>query len=304
MNQDKTNTITVNLSSETATLRTVVMCFANPMSIRATLQYGGVDAALLYQLWHNKFNFFYNHEKVRKQQQLFMEVMKANGVEVLSADQVSGCATQHYTRDIGFAIDDTFFCANPRRYYRKRELEGIESLLPRFSKVARLERGAIEGGDVIIVDEQYVIVGLGEETNKEGVDCLRRKLKELGIDREIVTMEFTHRGIIHLDTKFNIPAEGIGLIHPKSFKPESLKWLENHFDLIEATDEETANIEINTLALSPRKVVMRERSERLASLLESKGVEPILIDYSEVTKLPGSFRCTTLPIVRAESGTG
>ncbi len=299
MNQDKTDFISINLPSETATLKTVVMCFANPVSVSSVLRYRGIDTALLYQLWYNKFSPFFNCEKVRRQQQTFMEIMKDNGVEVLLADQVSGCATQHYTRDIGFAIDDAFFCANPRRYYRKRELEGLKSLLPRFSKVARLEKGSIEGGDVII-DERYVIVGLGEETNKEGVDCLRRKLKESGIDREIVEIEFAHRGIIHLDTKFNIPAKGIGFIHTKSFKPESLKWLENHFDLIEATDEETANIEINTFALSPRKVVMRERSERLASLLESKGVETILVDYSEVTKLPGSFRCTTLPIERVQ----
>lgn len=299
MNQDKTDFISINLPSEIATLKTVVMCFANPTSVSSVLRYGGIDSALLYQLWYNQFSLFFNCEKVCRQQQTFMEIMKANGVEVLLADQVSGCGAQHYTRDIGFAIDDIFFCANPRRYYRKREIEGLESLLRRFSKVARLEKGAIEGGDVI-VDEQYVIVGLGEETNKEGVNCLRRKLKELGVDREIVTIEFTHRGIIHLDTKFNIPAKGVGFIHTKSFKPESLKWLENHFDLIEATDEETANIEINTFALSPRKVVMRERSERLASLLESKGVETILVDYSEVTKLPGSFRCTTLPVERVQ----
>ena len=204
MSQNKIDFISINLPSETATLKTVVMCFANPVSVSSVLRYGGIDAALLYQLWYNKFNPFINCEKVRRQQQTFMEIMKTNGVEVLLADQVSGCATQHYTRDIGFAIDDTFFCANPRRSYRKRELEGLERLLPRFSKIARLEKGAIEGGDVI-VDEQYLIVGLGEETNNEGVDCLRRKLKESGIDREIVTIEFTHRGIIHLDTKFNIP---------------------------------------------------------------------------------------------------
>lgn len=297
MNQDKTNLISINLPSETATLKTVVMCFAGPISVSSLLRYGGIDTALLYQLWYNKFSPFFNFEKARQQQQAFMEIMKHNGVEVLLADQVPGCATQHYTRDIGFAIDDTFFCANPRRYYRKRELEGLKNLLPRFSKAVHLESGVIEGGDVI-VDEQYIIVGLGEETDKEGVDCLRKKLKASGIDREVVTIEFTHRGIIHLDTKFNIPAKGIGLIHPGSFKPASLKWLENHFDLIEATDEETANIEINTFALSPRKVAMRERSERLASLLEAKGVETILLDYSEVTKLPGSFRCTTLPIER------
>ena len=274
------------------------MCLANPISIYSILRYGLTDRAALYQLWYNRFAF-YRYKKVHQQQRAFMEAIKKNGVEVLLADEVPGCATQHYIRDIGFAIDDTFFLANPRRYYRRLELEGLRNLLPRFSKVVRLESGSIEGGDVI-VDEDYIIAGLGEETSKDGIDCLRSKLKGLGIGREIVELEFTHRGIIHLDTKFNIPAKGIGLIHPKSFKKESLRWLENHFDLIEATDKETVNLEINTFTLSPKKVVMQEGSKRLASVLNSKGIETILIDYSEVTKLPGSFRCTTLPIEKAK----
>ncbi len=297
MNKDQANIIEVNIPSETATLKRVVVCLANPISIYPILRYGLIDQAALYQLWHNRFSF-YNYRKVRLQQKAFMEVMEANGIEILLAYEVPGCNTQHYIRDIGFAIDDTFFFANPRRYYRKREIEGLRNLLPRFSKVIRLESGSIEGGDVI-VDDYHIIVGLGEETDIEGIETLRKKLKELKIDREIITIEFTHRGIIHLDTRFNIPAKGIGLIHPKSFKKESLRWLENHFDLIEATDEEAVNIEINTFTLSPKKVVMQERSKHLASLLEAKGIETILIDYSEVTKLPGSFRCTTLPIERA-----
>ena len=145
MSQNKIDFISINLPSETATLKTVVMCFANPVSVSSVLRYGGIDAALLYQLWYNKFNPFINCEKVRRQQQTFMEIMKTNGVEVLLADQVSGCATQHYTRDIGFAIDDTFFCANPRRSYRKRELEGLERLLPTFPKLLALKREQLRG---------------------------------------------------------------------------------------------------------------------------------------------------------------
>lgn len=198
----KANIISISIPSETAPLKKVVLCLANPVSIYPILRYGVIDKAALYQLWHNRFAF-YNYKKVRQQQEALMKCMKVNGVEVLLADEMPGCATQHYIRDIGFAIDDTFFCASPRRFYRKRELEGLRNILPRFSRVAQLEKGSIEGGDVI-VDDDFIIVGLGEETNKEGIESLRRKLRELRIDREIVAIEFSHRGIIHLDTKFNI----------------------------------------------------------------------------------------------------
>jgi hypothetical protein len=160
MNQGNTNSIPVNIPSEFATLRRVVMFLANPMSVFSFLRQGGFDIAAIYQLWHNKWAIIHDYQRVRQQQRAFIEVMERNGVEVLFAEAVPGCFTQHYTRDIGFAIDDTFFCANPRRRARQRELEGLRNLLPRFSKVARLENGTIEGGDVI-VDEQYIIVGLG-----------------------------------------------------------------------------------------------------------------------------------------------
>lgn len=289
--------IKVNLPSETATLKTVVMCFANSVKITSAFKHGAIDSTLFYQLLHNRLNPFFDSKKVCSQQQIFMDVLKSNGVQVLLADQIPECSTQHYTRDIGFAIDDTFFVANPRRNYRKREIEGIKGLISQFSKVSIIDDGVIEGGDVI-VDDQYVIIGLGEETNKKGINCLRNKMRDSGIEREIITLEFSHRGVIHLDTKFNISAKGVGFIHPKSFDSKSLKWLENNFDLVEATDKEMKNIEINTLSISPKKIVMQKRSTRLASELEKKGVEVIFVDYSEVLKLPGSFRCTTLPIER------
>ena len=133
--------IKINVPSETATLKTVVMCLANPVNVASIFRHSGIDLPLIYQLWHNKFNPFFNYSKVRFQQQVFIDILRANGVQVLLADQVSGCGTQHYTRDIGFAIDDVFFVANPRRYYRKRELDGIKNLLSRFSKASSIDDG-------------------------------------------------------------------------------------------------------------------------------------------------------------------
>ena len=289
--------IEINVPSETATLKQVVMCLANPVSISSLFRYGAFDIASIHQLLHNRWTFFYDYQKVCLQQQKLINVMQSHGVEVLLADNISSCISQHYIRDIGFAIDDVFFCANLRRSYRQREQQGLQQLLSSFSQVVQLEDGSIEGGDVLI-NEDYVIIGLGEETDREGIACLKKSLSKLGIKREIIVLEFSHRGVIHLDTKFNIVAPNIGLIYPNSFKSSSLRWLEQHFDLVEVTPSEVANVEINTLSLSPEKLVMLTRSQRLASVLQAKGLEIIQVDYSEVTKLPGSFRCTTLPIKR------
>jgi N-dimethylarginine dimethylaminohydrolase len=80
-----------------------------------------------------------------------------------------------------------------------------------------------------------------------------------------------------------------------------MRWFGEHFDLIPVTDEEALAVEVNAFALAPGVVVVAERSERIATELQVRGIEVIPIDYSEVTKIPGSFRCSTLPLARSSA---
>lgn len=292
-----TQRIHVNVRSEIDTLKTVVMCWANPHRTTLSMVASVFNSSVRKQLRHNIWKT-YDYVRVREQQQRVVQVLRDHGVTVLFLDNVPGISSQHYTRDIAFCIDDAFFVARMGTRYREPEQRALATLLPRLSKVVRLEHGRIEGGDVMLYNDK-VLVGLGEATDTEGVDALRRKLAELGNPREVVPIPFTHRGVIHLDTKFNIVGKNVALFMRKSFQPDTVRWLERHFDLIEATDEETRGIEINTFVIGGGRVMMHEKSERLAKLVQHKGLTPILVDYSEVTHWPGSFRCTTLPIERA-----
>lgn len=216
---------------------------------------------------------------------------------MLLLDDTTQVNTQHYTRDIAFAIDDALFVARMGTRYREPEQLALASRLTSFSSVVRLPSGRIEGGDVMLFGNT-VLVGLSEATDASGVSALRQALEARGSSREVVPVPFTHRGVIHLDTKFNIVAANLAIIARKSFRSETVSWFERHFELIEATEEETRDIEINTFVIDAGKIIMSDRSERLAARLEQRGLTPILIDYSEVTHQPGAFRCTTLPLVR------
>lgn len=288
--------IHVNVRSETDTLKTVVMCWANPFPINLDMVTSIFDTSVWEQLRHNSWGY-YRYKKVREQQQRLVQVFRDYGASVLFLDNIAGVGTQHYTRDIAFCIDDAFFVARMGTRYRASEQRALAGLLPRLSKAVYLEHGRIEGGDVMLFEDK-VLVGLGEATDREGVEALRRKLAELGSPREVVAIPFAHRGVIHLDTKFNIVGNRVALFARKSFPPDTVRWLERHFDLIEATDAETRGIEINTVALGGDRVIVQEKSERLAKLIQQKGMTPIPVDYSEVTRLPGAFRCTTLPVER------
>jgi N-dimethylarginine dimethylaminohydrolase len=292
-----TERIHVNVRSEIDTLKTVVMCWANPFRTNLGMVTSVFSSSVRKQLRHNTWKT-YSYERVREQQQRVAQVLRDHGVVVLFVDNVSGINSQHYTRDIAFCIDDAFFVARMGTRYREPEQRALAILLPRLSKVVRLERGRIEGGDVMLYNDK-VLVGLGEATDAEGVDELRLRLVELGNPREVVPIPVANRGVIHLDTKFNIVGKNVALFSRKTFQPDTIRWFERHFDLIDATDNETRALEINTFAIGGGRVIMQERSERLAKLVQHRGMTPIQVDYSEVTRWPGSFRCTTLPVERA-----
>jgi N-dimethylarginine dimethylaminohydrolase len=157
--------------------------------------------------------------------------------------------------------------------------------------------GHIEGGDVLVTDDD-VLVGLGDSTDMEGLEAFRTALTAEGIDRRVVPIEFAHPGVVHLDVHFTLAGPGVGLYNPKAFTPQSRSYLESRFDLIEVDEDEVRRLAVNTVALAPDKLIMQASDERIATEIESRGITPILIDYSEITRFPGGLHCATLPLVR------
>ena len=277
-------------------LQSVVLCMANPFDRDPTLLFADADEAMEHQAAKNRARP-YDVDKVHVEQRAFIGCLVSRGIEVHLADPIGECVSQHYPRDIGFVIDDLFVLARPRRAYRQRELAGLSGILPRISRVVTLDAGSIEGGDVFVHGDE-VIVGFGEETDVAGVDALRRALAAAGNNRKVVTLNLAERGASHTDTKFNIIGPALAIANPRALQPESLRRIEQRFEIIPATDEETLNLEINTLTIGDKTLVMSAQSTRLVEAVVKHGLYPILIDYSEVNALPGSFRCTTLPLRR------
>lgn len=238
----------------------------------------------------------YDHLRVREQQQGFAELLEGHGARVLWADPLGASVSQHYTRDIALAIDETVFVARPRRAARQAELPGLRRVLPQLSSVTWLDAGRIEGGDVI-VDTDHLIVGPGEETERAGVEALRHRLRALGSGRKVTVLELARRGAIHTDTLFTVVAPGLALVHRPWFTPASVRWMEEHYDLIDVTERQRRGLSVNTFSINPTTVVVRDDGP-LAEALTAKGMTVLVHDYSEVMRLPGSFRCTTMPVRR------
>jgi N-dimethylarginine dimethylaminohydrolase len=291
--------INIFVPSETDVLKTVLMRLVAPVQLIRTLR-PFLEPSIRRQMMHNRFRPYKLHVALAQQLE-FKNTLEAHGVRVILEPPIPYTGG-HYTRDVGFAIDDTFFVARVGTRAREPEMVALEPALARFSKVARLDAGHIEGGDVMLAPGR-VLVGLGEATNEAGVASLTAALARAGSTREVVPLRFNSPGVIHLDTKFNLVAPDLAVISRHSFEEKSLRWLEQNFRLIDATAKETRAIHINTFGIGNGQVVMDRRAERLASELRNNGLNPILLDYSEITCLPGSFRCTTMPLERTVADT-
>ncbi|MFD8847820.1 dimethylarginine dimethylaminohydrolase family protein [Streptomyces sp. NPDC059604] len=240
----------------------------------------------------------YDPATVRTQQDTLIGLLRSRGTEVTLLDAAPGCPVQHYPRDIAFVVDHVLVTARLNSTHRLPEADALAPLLTGAPHVAHLDEGTIEGGDVSL-HTGTVLVGLGEETSPTGVRALQRALDHHGVDREVHPVHFAVDGIVHLDDHFTIVAPGTALIHRSVFPPPELRWFEQHFDLIDVTDHEASAVQTNVLALSPGTVIVAAGSDRIAAQLTARGLEVLTVDYSEVTRIPGSLRCTTLPLTRA-----
>jgi arginine deiminase len=79
----------------------------------------------------------------------------------------------------------------------------------------------LEGGDVVVVSPEIVMVGLSERTNRRGVETLAEYLRlEETSFRHMVVVELPHkRSYMHLDTVFTLIDRGLCLAHLPVVEP-------------------------------------------------------------------------------------
>lgn len=286
--------LTPHATSEFGTLRSVAMRYAGDFT--RDLDGPEVHPVLARQMTTSTWAP-YATPKVRAQQNTLINLLRSRGTEVILLDQAPGCSAQHYTRDLGFVIDDIFFMARLNSNHRRPEADALVALTTGIPKVAHLPAGTIEGGDVMLHAES-VMVGLSEETSKAGAEALQTTMRQLGIDREVIPVRFSTTGVVHLDDHFNVIAPRTALVHRSVFPSHQVRWFERHFDVIDVTDDEALAVQVNMLAIAPGTVVITEGSDRISRELAARGIDVLTVNYSEVTKVPGSLRCSTLPLLR------
>lgn len=212
-------------------------------------------------------------------------------------DAKDGSHNPCFTRDLGFAIGDRFFLSNVVEDLRKGEIATLRRWLDTtplpYETVAD---GFIEGGDVL-VDKPYIYIGIGQRTNAEGVTWLSNTL---GSSWEIIPIQL-EKGVLHLDCALSIVNDNT-IIWCPDLIVDGRSILENRYeDKISVTREDVFNMATNVLMINPSTVIVERRHTTLQNQLKRRGMSVHSLDWSEMKKFGGLFRCAICPLERDRS---
>ncbi|MCM3744729.1 arginine deiminase family protein [Sporosarcina luteola] len=231
-------------------------------------------------------------ELAMKQHREFEKLLREHGVEVIKLPSSERFPEQVFTRDIGFTVGEEIFVSEMASDIRKGEEEALEEFLEDENISYQTTIDRVEGGDVI-VDRDKVYVGISSRTSDEAVRNLQRDLPK----HKIIRVPFNEK-YLHLDCVFNILSPEIGLIFPDALSADMVETLSNTYKLIEVSPEEQFTMGTNVLSIGGGKVFSLPQNEKVNTAMRAHGFEVIEVDFSEIIKSGGSFRCCSMPLER------
>jgi arginine deiminase len=187
----------------------------------------------------------------------------------------------------------------------------------------------LEGGDVMVIGNGAVAVGMGERTTPQAVEILSRRLFAAGAVRHVIAVELPRaRAFMHLDTIMTMVSPDTFLLYPgvtetvrawtlepdgedvrislqsglftslqQALEVDRLRLIATGGDLTVAEREQWDDGN-NVLALEPGVVVAYERNVDTNTKLVREGFEVLTIPGSELGRGRGGPRCMSCPVVR------
>ena len=240
-----------------------------------------------------------------------------------------------FTRDSSVWLRDGVAVTALAMEARRRETSITAAIYrhhPRFAGTPLLYGGDtehnawLEGGDVLVLAQGVLAIGVGQRTSPAGVETFAQRLFAAGEAHAVLAVPIAQdRATMHLDTvctmvdrdavvMYPAVADSLeayvvtedGVVGPEPFlraaaaamEIAELRVIDTGLDPVTAEREQWDDGN-NTLALAPGVVVAYERNTKTNARLEAEGISVLPIAGSELGTGRGGPRCMSCPVTRA-----
>ncbi len=246
-----------------------------------------------------------------------------------------------FTRDSSAWIGTGAVVAPMSRPARRREADLLRFVYrnhPRFTdaplwlghRTVEGTTATVEGGDLLVLGEGGLAVGVSERTTPAGAETLAARLFQAGVVQRVAAVDLPRaRATMHLDTVVTQVDRAAFLVYPRIGRDvrcyrltsgaaggvrvadgsgliSDLGWAaglgEAHAIVPELgsvqADREQWNDANNVLALAPGEVIAYERNTATNATLEEAGITVKVIPSHELPRGRGGPRCMTCPVLR------
>ncbi|HID43521.1 MAG TPA: hypothetical protein EYP30_07090 [Archaeoglobaceae archaeon] len=262
-------------------LRKIVVCPPHHLELlpidfisKSWLNKGGIDKNLAYE-----------------QYKAFLDALESENIKLLEMEPSPAFRNQIFVRDTGFSVSDAVLVGRMRSQERLGEEELLLNFLEKLNvNVLKIEKGNLEGGDIVPFNRNSIIVGYGNRTDEEGIDEISKYLESF-----VYKFRLNDR-YVHLDLCLNLIDENTLLVSSEIRKSVyELDWIKK-FDIIFTNENEENTLPANVLLLKKGKILAAEENRITNKNLEKLGMDVVTVELSEILKAGGGPRCLTFPL--------
>ncbi len=199
----------------------------------------------------------------------------------------------------------------------------------------RNENFSLEGGDILILNQETIAVGISQRTHENAIEKFAQKiLTEESHFKKILAINIPkQRTFMHLDTVFTMVDHDKFTIHPNIMRDMDVFVIERGGDRRIKITQETGSLEdilkhhlnldkvtlikcgsnnvidsareqwndgSNTLAIAPGEVIVYSRNYVTNEILQENGIKTYVMPSSELSRGRGGPRCMSMPLIRED----
>ncbi len=255
-------------------------------------------------LWH--YDGEVDYELALEQHAELTGILGSLGVEVLVCEDSGGSADAMFVHDPVTTTPAGFVTLRPGKALRRGEAPALARFLEDAGvpRAGEMQRGFCEGGDLLWLDPETLLVGVGYRTDAVGVDELRRIVGPLGVEVEAFDLPAGQGAdaCLHLQSLVSLVDHDLAVVHSPLTPVRLLQRLAGRgIELLEAPEEEMPSQATNVLCIRPRVALALDANVQTIAQLRDRGCEVHTYRGTEISlKTEGGPTCLTRPIWRCD----